>query len=65
VRGGTVNAGFEPKAATKLTDFLPTDFDTTFVPQVVNVPERKWKTNLHHCRQACEIGADGEIVDLI
>jgi hypothetical protein len=29
------------KAATKQTDFSPTDFDTAFVQQVVNVPKQK------------------------
>ena len=33
------------------------DVDAAFVQQILDVSERKWKSNVHHDRQADDLGA--------
>ena len=37
------------------------DVDATFMQQILNVAERKWKSNIHHHRQADDFWAGLEV----
>ena len=46
-------------------DRFITDVDTSFVQKVFDVPQRKRKANVHHDRQANNLGAAVEILERI
>jgi hypothetical protein len=47
------------------TDGFVADIDTTFMQQILDIPQRKRKPNIEHHRQANEIGAGFEILEWV
>jgi hypothetical protein len=41
------------------------DIDTTFMQQILDIPQRKRKPNIEHHRQANDIGAGFEILEWV
>ena len=37
------------------------DIDATLVQQILNIPKRKWISNVHHHRQADDLGAGSKV----
>jgi hypothetical protein len=41
------------------------DVDAAFVQQVLNIPKRKWKANVHHDRQANDLRAAVKVLERV
>jgi len=54
-----------PKPVPPETDRLMTDIDAAFVQQIFDVPERKREPNIHHNRQADDVGRRLEVLEWV
>ena len=51
------------EAVPPIADGFVTDIDTTLVKEIFDIPQRKWKPDVQHHRQADDLGTGFEVLE--